>query len=163
MLSLDTVMTKRIIPRSSCSVRLDIGLWSLVFCCLRTVKFKVGIDLPAPRSKLHVDHPIYISRITMAEESEPHEHGHPTEGLCCLCTMEDITDEDQNYGEIITFSKTYMLTTDLFHIHRCTIAVALNSFTMFDSCIPSLFNIIKSNISHIHPWNGSQPTLNYAL
>ena len=61
MLSLDTVMTKRIIPRSSCSVRLDIGLWSLVFCCLRTVKFKVGIDLPAPRSKLHVDHPIPIS------------------------------------------------------------------------------------------------------
>jgi hypothetical protein len=26
------------------------------------------------------------------------EHGEPTEGMCCLCTMEDITMEDGNYG-----------------------------------------------------------------
>lgn len=27
------------------------------------------------------------------------QHDKPTEGMCCLCTMEDITEEDQNYGE----------------------------------------------------------------
>mmetsp|Transcript_2654 Transcript_2654/g.4295 ORF Transcript_2654/g.4295 Transcript_2654/m.4295 type:complete len:161 (+) Transcript_2654:73-555(+) len=26
-------------------------------------------------------------------------HGKPTEGMMCLCTMEDITEEDQNYVE----------------------------------------------------------------
>ena len=25
-------------------------------------------------------------------------HGEPPEGHCCLCTMEDITKEDGNYG-----------------------------------------------------------------
>jgi hypothetical protein len=41
-------------------------------------------------------------------EEEPHQHGRPTEGMCCLCTMEDITDEDQNYGEdfILLFGLT---------------------------------------------------------
>jgi hypothetical protein len=37
----------------------------------------------------------------MAESEEYHdeyEHGKPTDGMCCLCTMEDITEEDQNYG-----------------------------------------------------------------
>ena len=26
-------------------------------------------------------------------------HGKPTDGMCCFCTMEDITEEDGNYGE----------------------------------------------------------------
>jgi len=30
---------------------------------------------------------------------DQHEHGLPTEGMCCLCTMEDITIEDKNYVE----------------------------------------------------------------
>lgn len=38
-----------------------------------------------------------------AEEEEAQvaldEHGTPSDGMCCLCTMEDITDEDKNYGE----------------------------------------------------------------
>mmetsp|Transcript_16669 Transcript_16669/g.35191 ORF Transcript_16669/g.35191 Transcript_16669/m.35191 type:complete len:166 (-) Transcript_16669:24-521(-) len=38
----------------------------------------------------------------MAEE-EPYEHGTPTDGMCCLCTMEDITDEDQNYVEFQSY------------------------------------------------------------
>lgn len=37
--------------------------------------------------------------IGMAESNEEYQHGKPTEGMCCLCTMEDITEEDQNYGE----------------------------------------------------------------
>jgi hypothetical protein len=32
----------------------------------------------------------------MASESE---HGKPTDGMMCLCTMEDITEEDKNYGK----------------------------------------------------------------
>lgn len=40
-----------------------------------------------------------ISLSGMAESNEEYQHGKPTEGMCCLCTMEDITDEDQNYGE----------------------------------------------------------------
>ena len=35
----------------------------------------------------------------MAESNEEYQHGKPTEGMCCLCTMEDITEEAQNYGE----------------------------------------------------------------
>ena len=36
----------------------------------------------------------------MAESTnEEYQHGKPTEGMCCLCTMEDITEEAQNYGE----------------------------------------------------------------
>lgn len=27
------------------------------------------------------------------------QHGKPYEGMCCLCTMEDITEQDGNYGE----------------------------------------------------------------
>ena len=30
------------------------------------------------------------------------EHGKPTDGMCCLCTMEDITEEDGNYVEYQT-------------------------------------------------------------
>lgn len=30
---------------------------------------------------------------------EPHQHGKPSAGMMCLCTMEDITEEDQNYVE----------------------------------------------------------------
>lgn len=37
-------------------------------------------------------------------EDEP-EHGTPNEGAMCLCTMEDITEEDGNYG---AFSCKYM-------------------------------------------------------
>lgn len=40
-----------------------------------------------------------ISLSGMAESNEEYQHGKPTEGMCCLCTMEDITEEDQNYGE----------------------------------------------------------------
>jgi hypothetical protein len=29
------------------------------------------------------------------------EHGKPTDGMCCLCTMEDITEEDGNYGKLL--------------------------------------------------------------
>lgn len=35
-------------------------------------------------------------------DNESYEHGKPTDGMCCLCTMEDITDEDQNYGTFYT-------------------------------------------------------------
>ena len=40
---------------------------------------------------------------TMAEETHDapaDQHGEPPDGLCCLCTMEDITLEDQNYGTL---------------------------------------------------------------
>jgi len=30
------------------------------------------------------------------------EHGKPTDGMCCLCTVEDITEEDGNYVEYQT-------------------------------------------------------------
>lgn len=40
-----------------------------------------------------------LAFIGMAESNEEYQHGKPTEGMCCLCTMEDITEEDQNYGE----------------------------------------------------------------
>ncbi|VEU34438.1 unnamed protein product [Pseudo-nitzschia multistriata] len=30
-------------------------------------------------------------------------HGKPTEGMCCLCTMEDITEENGNYVEYQTY------------------------------------------------------------
>jgi hypothetical protein len=35
----------------------------------------------------------------MAESGNEYQHGVPSEGMCCLCTMEDITDEDLNYGK----------------------------------------------------------------
>lgn len=38
---------------------------------------------------------IGLGRATMITN----QHDKPTEGMCCLCTMEDITEEDQNYGE----------------------------------------------------------------
>ena len=38
----------------------------------------------------------------MAENnSDEYVHGKPSEGMCCLCTMEDIDDESQNYGKRI--------------------------------------------------------------
>ena len=40
----------------------------------------------------------YHYQIMMEASSTDYEHGKPTEGMCCLCTMEDITEEDQNYG-----------------------------------------------------------------
>mmetsp|Transcript_32150 Transcript_32150/g.58919 ORF Transcript_32150/g.58919 Transcript_32150/m.58919 type:complete len:160 (+) Transcript_32150:210-689(+) len=36
-------------------------------------------------------------------EDDAYEHGSPTDGMCCLCTMEDITDEDENYVEYQSF------------------------------------------------------------
>jgi hypothetical protein len=30
-------------------------------------------------------------------------HGKPEEGMCCLCTMEDITEKDGNYVEYQSF------------------------------------------------------------
>mmetsp|Transcript_9937 Transcript_9937/g.17647 ORF Transcript_9937/g.17647 Transcript_9937/m.17647 type:complete len:158 (+) Transcript_9937:76-549(+) len=36
-------------------------------------------------------------------EDDAYEHGTPTDGMCCLCTMEDITNEDQNYVEFQSF------------------------------------------------------------
>ncbi|KAL3798980.1 hypothetical protein HJC23_005119 [Cyclotella cryptica] len=35
--------------------------------------------------------------------NDQYEHGSPTEGMCCLCTMEDITDEDENYVEFQSY------------------------------------------------------------
>ena len=42
------------------------------------------------------------------------EHGEPTEGMCCLCTMEDITKEDGNYGEYV-FALTRLTLDDKNH------------------------------------------------
>jgi hypothetical protein len=39
----------------------------------------------------------------MATSSNEYQHGRPSEGMCCLCTMEDITEEDQNYGEDVDY------------------------------------------------------------
>ena len=33
--------------------------------------------------------------------SDDYVHGKPSEGMCCLCTMEDIDDESQNYGKCV--------------------------------------------------------------
>lgn len=35
--------------------------------------------------------------------SDEYVHGKPSEGMCCACTYEDITEEDQNYGKCIIF------------------------------------------------------------
>ena len=35
----------------------------------------------------------------MSSEGE-YQHGKPAEGMCCMCTYEDITEEAQNYGKI---------------------------------------------------------------
>ncbi|KAL3757651.1 hypothetical protein ACHAWU_009496 [Discostella pseudostelligera] len=40
---------------------------------------------------------------TIHEEGEYYQHGKPYEGMCCLCTMEDITEEDGNYVEYQTY------------------------------------------------------------
>ena len=48
---------------------------------------------------------------------EEHEHGKPSDGMMCLVTMEDITEEDQNYG-------TYAL--QLVHVHRCNLTTFLS-------------------------------------
>jgi len=45
--------------------------------------------------------------------STDYQHGKPTEGMCCLCTMEDITEEDQNYGTWCARSK-FAVRGDLF-------------------------------------------------
>jgi len=37
-----------------------------------------------------------MSAMTVTEATA--EHGEPVEGMCCLCTMEDITNEEKNYG-----------------------------------------------------------------
>ena len=31
-------------------------------------------------------------------EQSTFQHGKPPGGLCCLCTMEDINEENENYG-----------------------------------------------------------------
>lgn len=41
-----------------------------------------------------------IESTTMAGQDQ---HGTPTEGMCCLCTMEDITEEDKNYVEFQSY------------------------------------------------------------
>ena len=35
-----------------------------------------------------------------SSSSISHEHGKPVDGMMCLCTMEDITEEDSNYGAL---------------------------------------------------------------
>lgn len=45
-----------------------------------------------PEEKSHAE------RSTKDEEEDQHVHGKPYDGMCCLCTMEDITLEDGNYG-----------------------------------------------------------------
>ena len=42
-------------------------------------------------------------------ENESYQHGKPADGMCCLCTMEDITDEDQNYGEALVVADDNMM------------------------------------------------------
>jgi hypothetical protein len=42
-----------------------------------------------------------MTSTTAAEDTTANDavvHGEPYEGMCCLCTMEDITIEDGNYG-----------------------------------------------------------------
>jgi len=57
----------------------------------------------APATRAPTKQLFFFERIAisdMAESTnEEYQHGKPTEGMCCLCTMEDITEEDQNYGE----------------------------------------------------------------
>ena len=35
----------------------------------------------------------------MSDQQEKFEHGEPAEGMCCMCTYEDITLENENYVE----------------------------------------------------------------
>jgi len=52
-----------------------------------------------------------------ASSSNDYQHGKPTEGMCCLCTMEDITEEDQNYGMCSTIRGDFLcISDDLFMI-----------------------------------------------
>ncbi|KAL3816829.1 hypothetical protein ACHAXA_005107 [Cyclostephanos tholiformis] len=39
----------------------------------------------------------------MAESRNEYQHGIPSKGMCCLCTMEDITEEDLNYVEFQSY------------------------------------------------------------
>jgi hypothetical protein len=39
--------------------------------------------------------------LEMSDSEEPIEHGKPAEGMMCLCSMEDITEEDLNYGALL--------------------------------------------------------------
>ena len=39
-------------------------------------------------------------------------HGEPPEGHCCLCTMEDITKEDNNYGKHVNSLDEYCIVTN---------------------------------------------------
>jgi hypothetical protein len=41
------------------------------------------------------------SKLTNQSTTMSITHGKPTEGMCCFCTMEDITEEDGNYGACV--------------------------------------------------------------
>lgn len=58
------------------------------------------------------------------------EHGKPKNGMCCLCTMEDITEEDGNYGELtaqmIPFNK---------HVNMSEFSALEEKVCIFRSCL----------------------------
>ena len=43
-------------------------------------------------------------------KEEEYEHGKPSDGMMCLCTMEDIMNEDQNYGGCCAGSRLFTTT-----------------------------------------------------
>lgn len=77
--------------------------------------------------------------ITIMPPSEPYQHGEPTEGMCCLCTMEDITIEDKNYGERVEKQWWCQKKSDWLII--------------------LLFYYEQSNTNAVHPWSGNLPCL----
>ena len=44
---------------------------------------------------------ITIANNMADNNSDDYVHGKPSEGMCCACTYEDITEEDQNYGKCV--------------------------------------------------------------
>jgi hypothetical protein len=67
------------------------------------------------------------------------EHGTPSEGMCCLCTMEDITVEDGNYGERSFVFKCHYFA----HNHSTNFAILSVEYQSFPSLKwkPSLFEL----------------------
>lgn len=80
------------------------------------------------------------SQNSMSENTS--KHGEPTDGMMCLCTMEDITNEDKNYGKrnCQTFPHVYLKQN----------RGATHLFSVFFSLI------FQWNTSVFHPSSGSQ-------
>ena len=96
------------------------------------LKTNATVTLPSLNFPTHSTH--YFKFLTKAskmsaDSEESYEHGKPTDGMCCLCTMEDITDEDQNYGtSFIHHMAIYIFCNyDLVHVlclwshHNCMV------------------------------------------